>query len=163
MTWACRSLSLFIPLLFVRGIAGCFSAPLHPGAARSVSLWLPLTSRSTANGLVTAGALIGIAVTAPGFGWLMDQFDWPSAFMISGGAMMAFSVVWFLFATDDAAGHPRANAAEKHLVALKQRASVRNTSFPRRLCVAVSQSRSDCAGVQLCGLQLLSVSVLLLD
>lgn len=110
--------SLFIPLLLVRGTAGCLSAPLHPGAARSVSLWLPLTSRSTANGLVTAGALIGIAVTAPGFGWLMDRFDWSSAFMISGGAMMAFSVVWFLIATDDAAGHPRANAAEKHLVAL---------------------------------------------
>jgi MFS family permease len=110
--------SLFIPLLLVRSIAGCLSAPLHPGAARSVSLWLPLTSRSTANGLVTAGALIGIAVTAPGFGWLMDLLDWPSAFMVSGGVMMAFSVVWFLFATDDAAGHPRANAAEKHLVAL---------------------------------------------
>ncbi len=111
-------ISLFIPLLLVRSFAGCLSAPLHPGAARSVSLWLPLTSRSTANGLVTAGALIGIAVTAPGFGWLMDLLDWPAAFMISGGAMMAFSVVWFLFATDDAAGHPRANAAEKRLVAL---------------------------------------------
>lgn len=110
--------SLFVPLLLVRGLAGCLSAPLHPGAARSVSLWLPLTSRSTANGLVTAGALIGIAIAAPGFGWLMDRFDWESAFMISGGAMMAFSVVWFLLATDDAAGHPRANAAEKNLVAL---------------------------------------------
>ncbi len=110
--------SLLIPMIFVRGIAGFFSAPLHPGAARSVSLWLPLTSRSTANGLVTAGALIGIAVTAPGFGWLMDQFDWSLAFMISGGAMMAFSVVWFFTATDDAVGHPRTNAAEKKLVAL---------------------------------------------
>ena len=110
--------SLLIPMILVRGIAGFFSTPLHPGAARSVSLWLPLTSRSTANGLVTAGALIGIAVTAPGFGWLMDQFDWSSAFMISGGAMMAFSVVWFLSATDDAVGHPRTNAAEKKLVAL---------------------------------------------
>jgi MFS family permease len=110
--------SLFLPLLLVRGIAGCFSTPLHPGAARSVSLWLPLTSRSTANGLVTAGALIGIALTAPGFGWLMDQSSWQKAFMISGSAMMLFSVVWFLLATDDAVGHPRTNAAEKQLVAL---------------------------------------------
>ncbi len=108
--------SLFIPLLLVRGLAGCFSAPLHPGAARSVSLWLPLTSRSTANGLVTAGALIGIALTAPGFGWLMDQFSWQKAFMISGGAMMAFSVVWFLLARDTPAEHPLANIAEKELI-----------------------------------------------
>jgi MFS family permease len=110
--------SLFLPLLMVRGIAGAFSSPLHPGAARSVSLWLPLTSRSTANGLVTAGALIGISVTAPGFGWLMDQTSWQMAFMISGGAMMVFSIVWFLLSTDDALGHPRTNSAEKELVAL---------------------------------------------
>lgn len=110
--------SLFLPLLCVRGIAGAFSSPLHPGAARSVSLWLPLTSRSTANGLVTAGALIGISVTAPGFGWLMDRFSWQAAFMISGGAMMVFSVVWFLLATDEAVGHPRTNLAEKELLAL---------------------------------------------
>ena len=110
--------SLLIPLIAVRSFAGLCSTPLHPGAARSVSLWFPLTSRSTANGLVTAGALIGISVTAPGFGWLMDRFDWSIAFMISGGTMMVFSVVWFLLSTDDAIGHPRTNAAEKELVAL---------------------------------------------
>ncbi len=110
--------SLFIPLLLVRGIAGSLSTPLHPGAARSVSLWLPLTSRSTANGLVTAGALIGISLTYPGFGWLMDRFDWSLAFVISGTALMVFSLMWLLVATDDAATHPRANEAEKRLVAL---------------------------------------------
>ncbi len=108
--------SLWIPLLLVRGLAGGLSVPLHPGAARSVSFWLPLTSRSTANGLVTAGALIGIAVAYPGFGWLMDHFDWPWAFVVSGTAMMLFSLVWFAFSTDDAASHPWANAHEKQLI-----------------------------------------------
>ncbi len=107
--------SLWIPLLLVRGLAGALCAPLHPGAARSVSLWLPLTSRSTANGLVTAGALIGIAVTYPGFGWLMDRFDWPIAFVVSGSAMMLFAILWFALSTDGATDHPRANAAEKVL------------------------------------------------
>ena len=109
--------SLLIPLLLVRGLAGGLSVPLHPGAARSVSLWLPLTSRSTANGLVTAGALIGIAVTYPGFGWLMDRLDWPWAFVVSGTAMMLFSMLWFALATDDPSGHEWANDAEKSLVA----------------------------------------------
>jgi len=140
--------TLFIPLLLVRGTAGFFSAPLHPGAARSVSLWLPLTSRSTANGLVTAGALIGIAVTAPGFGWLIDRFDWMSAFMISGGVMMAFSVLWFVLSTDDAASHPRASTAEKHLVAMNSvapsgtRASIRDflSLFRNRGLVVLASS-----------------------
>jgi ACS family D-galactonate transporter-like MFS transporter len=109
---------LFIPLLIVRGIAGALSTPLHPGAARSVSLWLPLSSRSAGNGLVTAGALIGIALTYPGFGWLMDQFDWASAFMMCGTVMMLFAIVWLMFSTDSVAGHSQANAAEKRLVGL---------------------------------------------
>ncbi len=110
--------SLLIPLIAVRSVAGFCSTPLHPGAARSVSLWFPLTSRSTANGLVTAGALIGISVTAPGFGWLMDRFDWSIAFMVSGGALMAFSILWLAMSTDDVNGHPSANDAEKQLVAM---------------------------------------------
>jgi ACS family D-galactonate transporter-like MFS transporter len=108
--------SLFIPLLVVRGIAGCLSTPLHPGAARSVSLWLPLTSRSTANGLVTAGALIGISLSYPGFGRLMDVFDWQWAFVFSGSAMMLFALVWYVFSTDDVTGHPWTNIAERRLV-----------------------------------------------
>jgi ACS family D-galactonate transporter-like MFS transporter len=112
--------ALFIPLLVVRSIAGFLSTPLHPGAARSVFLWLPLTSRTTANGLVTAGALVGIALSYPGFGWLMDQYDWSTAFVICGTVMMLFTVVWLLYATDDAADHPRANAEEKRLVALNR-------------------------------------------
>lgn len=107
--------SLWIPLLLVRGLAGGLSVPLHPGAARTVSLWMPLTSRSTANGLVTAGALIGISMSYPGFGWLMDRLDWPMAFVVSGSAMMLFAILWFALSTDRAADHPRANAAEKKL------------------------------------------------
>lgn len=110
------TVSLFIPLLAIRSLAGGFSTPLHPGAARTVSLWLPLTSRSTANGLVTAGALIGISMTYPGYGWLMDRFGWATAFVICGSVMIAYSVVWIAVSSDSVSNHPRANAAEKQLV-----------------------------------------------
>src|SRR6516165_9190271 len=65
--------AMLLPLLVIRGAAGAASVPLHPGAARAVSLWTPLRERSTANGLVTAGALVGIALTYPVFGALMDR------------------------------------------------------------------------------------------
>jgi MFS family permease len=102
--------------LLIRGLAGASSVTLHPGAARTVSLWLPLASRSTANGLVTAGALIGIAVTYPGFGWLMDRLDWPLAFVACGSVMVVFTLIWLAVSTDDVASHPWANAPEKQLV-----------------------------------------------
>jgi MFS family permease len=92
--------SLFIPLLLIRGAAGCLSAPLHPGTSRAVSLWMPLTARLSANGLLTAGALLGVAFAAPGFGWLMDRLEWPLAFALCGSLLMLFSVVWNRLSAD---------------------------------------------------------------
>ncbi|HJZ59920.1 MAG TPA: MFS transporter [Gemmataceae bacterium] len=109
--------AMFVPLLVIRGLAGATSVPLHPGAARSVSLWLPLSERSTANGLVTAGALVGIALTYPGFGWLMEQVGWQWAFVICGTTLMLFALVWCVMAADDPVGHRWANPAERQLVA----------------------------------------------
>jgi MFS family permease len=109
--------AMFVPLLVVRGVAGATSVPLHPGAARAVSLWTPLRERSTANGLVTAGALVGIALCYPCFGWLMDRVGWPLAFIVSGGCLMLFAVLWWVLSADAAAGHPATNAAERDLVA----------------------------------------------
>src|SRR5207249_8730533 len=103
--------ALWVPLLLIRGLAGAASAPLHPGAARAASLWVPLGGRSAANGLITAGALIGIALSYPGFGWLMDCLDWPWGFVVCGGALMVFALVWAALAADAPAGHPWANAA----------------------------------------------------
>src|SRR5262249_17718786 len=50
----------FALLVVIRGLMGIVSAPLHPAAAKSVSLGIPVLRRSTANGLVTAGALLGV-------------------------------------------------------------------------------------------------------
>ena len=58
--------AMWVPLLLIRGLAGAASVPLHPGAARSVSLWVPLRERSTANGLITAGALRRHRAELPG-------------------------------------------------------------------------------------------------
>ena len=116
--WAGSAVAaLWVPLLALRGVAGAASVPLHPGAARAVSLWFPLRERSTANGLVTAGALVGIALTYPVFGGLMDRVGWPAAFALSGGALAAFAAGWCALAADTPADHPRTNDAERQLAA----------------------------------------------
>lgn len=108
--------SLWWPLMMIRGVAGAVSVPLHPAAARTVSLWMPMSSRVTANGCVTAGALIGIALTYPVFGFLMDELDWPLAFVVSGATMMVFALVWWAFAADDPVEHRWSNSAEQALI-----------------------------------------------
>ena len=88
------SASLWIGLLLIRGLTGACSAPLHPGAAHVASELMSARHRATANGMRTAGALIGIAFSYPVFGWLMDTFGWPLAFVISGATLMGFGLIW---------------------------------------------------------------------
>lgn len=86
--------ALWGALIVVRSISGVTSAPLHPGCARGVSLWVAPRSQATANGLVTAAALAGVSFTYPGFGWLMDIFDWPAALVVSGAALVGYGLFW---------------------------------------------------------------------
>ena len=90
---------LWLSLLVIRGLAGACNAPLHPGAAHVVSELMPSHRRATANGLIPAGALIGIACCYPVFGWLIDSLTWQWAFIVSGLALIGFSVLWRLLAS----------------------------------------------------------------
>ncbi len=86
--------SLWIGLLVIRGLAGACSAPLHPGAAHAAADVMSEHHQATANGLRTAGALIGIAFSYPIFGWLIDSLSWPWAFVVSGSALIGFGLLW---------------------------------------------------------------------
>jgi MFS family permease len=89
---------LWLSLLVIRGLAGLGNVPLHPGAAHVVSDVAPARGRATANGLVTAGALVGIAACYPVFGWLMDHLTWPWAFIVSGLTLSGYGLVWLWLA-----------------------------------------------------------------
>ncbi len=123
--------AMFAPLLLIRAVAGVTSVPLHPGAARAVSLWVPLRQRSFANGLVNAGALVGIALTYPVFGWLIDRIDWQWAFVICGAVLVLFGLVWLALSADSAAGHRWTNAAERALIDGNQQTPARTRATLR--------------------------------
>lgn len=89
--------NLFFCLLVIRGLAGISSAPLHPGAAHVVSGLFYDRGRTSANGLVTAGALIGIAVCYPLLGWLMDLLSWQLAVFLSGLTLILYGMTWRVF------------------------------------------------------------------
>src|SRR5947209_3428172 len=75
---------VWLALLAVRSLMGLLSAPLHPGAARAAGNWFPPERRSLANGLITGASILAYAVVHPIFGSLIDRFDWPVAFVITG-------------------------------------------------------------------------------
>lgn len=94
--------SLFVALCCVRGLLGAFCVPMHPGAARSISLCLPLQERGLANGLVTCAAVLGAASTPLLFGWLMDRLTWPGAFFAAGILTALVTLAWGVLSR----GHP---------------------------------------------------------
>jgi ACS family glucarate transporter-like MFS transporter len=110
--------AMAVPALWVvRSLLGVVSAPLHPGAARLVWTWTPLSWRSAGNGLVTAAALLAYAATPRLFGAMMDRWDWPTAFAICSIVTAVLAVVWIACAGDDPRRHPWANDSERELLA----------------------------------------------
>jgi len=107
---------LVLALLLVRGTMGLLSAPLHPAAARAIGNWFPFPQRSLANSIVTCAAIVGVAVSYPGFGTLIKLLDWPGAFLVCAGITALLSGLWALHATDWPAQHRGVNAAEKELI-----------------------------------------------
>ena len=71
-------------LLAVRTALGVFTAPIYPGSGHAIARWFPLRQRAAANGAVMGAALIGIAASYFAFGSLLDLFDWPAAFLVTG-------------------------------------------------------------------------------
>src|SRR5712691_6276442 len=91
---------VWFALLAVRSLMGLLSAPLHPGAARAAGNWFPPEQRSLANGLITGASILAYAVVHPIFGSLIDRFDWPVAFVITGVATALLATGWLIFATN---------------------------------------------------------------
>jgi MFS family permease len=104
---------LWLGLMIVRSLLGVVNAPLHPAAARMVFERVPAGSRALANGLVTGAACVGIASTYYGMGILIDRFDWPGAFLISGGFTFLVTLIWsFGSRTDEDAARPNGQARD---------------------------------------------------
>jgi MFS transporter, ACS family, D-galactonate transporter len=95
------STAAYIAFLVIRGSMGLVSAPLHPAAARAVSLGIPFYQRSAANGLITGAALFGIASTYVLFFLMIKWLGWPIAFISSGLATAIVAVLWNKYATSD--------------------------------------------------------------
>lgn len=108
--------TILLALCAVRALLGVVSAPMHPGAARAVSFWMPVYGRGAANGLVTGAAVAGIAATYYVFGKLMDLVGWPAAFVVAGGVTLLLALVWQLYATDHPGQHRGANERERELI-----------------------------------------------
>lgn len=96
----------------IRVLAGGFNAPLHPATSRMIHQWFPATQRSLANGLATAAAPLGIALTYVLFSRLIGVVGWEWAFVVNGTLTLSLAIVWLLYAKNDPSQHAGVNTRE---------------------------------------------------
>jgi len=136
---------VWLALLVVRSLMGLMTSPLHPGAALAAGNWFPPGQQSLANGLITATSVLAYGVVHPVFGALIDRFEWPVAFVITGTGTALLAAAWRFFAAD-APAHPSGVAATVRSQAAASGANENNAaakSVPspaRDLTVAATQN-----------------------
>lgn len=86
--------TVWIGLIAVRSVMGIVNAPLHPATANLVFERVPEGSRTFANGMATFAACVGISATFYGLGTLIDQFDWPIAFVVCSAVTLTAASIW---------------------------------------------------------------------
>ena len=84
----------FTSLITCRLIMGAGEATTYPAGARVVRDWMPVKERGLATAVFHSGSLVGPAVGAIGFGWLITAFGWRIAFVVAGAIGFVWLAAW---------------------------------------------------------------------
>lgn len=84
----------FFSLISCRLIMGAGEATTYPAGARVVRDWMPVRERGLATAVFHSGSLVGPAVGAIGFGWLITSFGWRLAFIVVGAIGFVWLAAW---------------------------------------------------------------------
>jgi len=84
----------FASLISCRLIMGAGEATTYPAGARVVRDWMPVKERGMATAVFHSGSLVGPAVGAIGFGWLISAFGWRIAFVVAGAIGFVWLAAW---------------------------------------------------------------------
>ncbi|HSF14838.1 MAG TPA: MFS transporter [Vicinamibacteria bacterium] len=114
---AVASSSVILAVLIVlRFLMGAAQAPLYPVTGRNICNWFPESGWAFPNGLTNAGLTLGSAATGPLIAWLMETVGWRQSFVITAPLAFLTAGVWWLYARDYPAEHPRVSPGELQLI-----------------------------------------------
>jgi ACS family glucarate transporter-like MFS transporter len=104
-------------LLVLRGLMGAVQAPLYPvtGGAMTCA-WFPVSGWAFPNALTNAGLTLGSAAAGPLIAWLMETVGWRQSFILTAPLGLLLAGVWWWYARDTPAEHPRVHQAELELI-----------------------------------------------
>jgi ACS family glucarate transporter-like MFS transporter len=107
-------LAMLVGLRFLVGVA---QAPLFPVfGGGTIGRWFPVSGWAFPSGLTSTGLTLGAAATAPLVAWLMEMLGWRESFIATAPMAFLIAGVWWWYARDDPADHPRVGQHELDLI-----------------------------------------------
>ncbi len=104
-------------LIGLRFLMGVVQAPLFPVfGGGTIGTWFPVSGWAFPNGLTSTGLTLGAAATAPLVAWLMETLGWRESFILTAPLAFLIAGVWWWYARDNPADHPRVGKQELDLI-----------------------------------------------
>lgn len=94
---------------------GLGEAGNYPAAMKTVAEWFPKKERGLATGLFNAGTSIGVVVAVGLVPLILQAYDWPEVFWITGALGFVWLVAWWIF-YDVPARQQRLSDAERQYI-----------------------------------------------
>ena len=81
----------------LRGLLGFAEGSANPGGMKATAEWFPARERGLAGGVYNIGASFGSMLAPPLVAWAVLQYNWQSAFVITGALGFVWLLFWLLF------------------------------------------------------------------
>jgi len=85
-----------LQLGFFRAMLGLGEPGNYMAGFKAISEWYPPKEKAFVNGLLNGGSAVGAIIAAPLIVWLMVQFSWQAAFVITGALGFLWLAAWLI-------------------------------------------------------------------
>ena len=81
----------------LRGLLGIAEGCANPAGMKATAEWFPAKERGWAGGVFNIGASVGSMLAPPLVAWAILEYNWQTAFVITGIIGLGWSVLWLAF------------------------------------------------------------------
>jgi ACS family hexuronate transporter-like MFS transporter len=108
-------------LAFFRALLGMSEAAIFPAGMKTITQWFPAKERSVATGWLNTGTSVGAMLAPPLVVFCILQFNWQTAFVVTGGIALLWVALWVFFYRSPA-DHPNLSESEREYILSGQEA-----------------------------------------
>ena len=113
----------------LRALLGLAEGCANPAGMKATSEWFPAKERHFAGGVFNLGASAGSMVAAPLVAWAILEYNWQTAFVVTGLIGLVWVTFWLIF-YQSPARHRSLSDAERSYIAQGQEAHLGGSGRP---------------------------------